>query len=185
MAIFDGFPDTSVGTALCNCLKIALDDYDYGAEAVMNSYAELCTSIYEEGGDLGFFVREHIRSGDNLYMEKYLEGSVTEEMDDAAFEDLLAEIRLRVPVVEVADDTHSLCMGCPYSKVISVFSLIVFRMSAKLFVDLVMCALSEPVAVGFRNKAKSLIDDCHKKPPSCIFLPLWLLFIIITSPQTF
>ena len=94
-------------------------------------------------------------------------------LPDAAFEDLLAEIRLGVPVVEVADDTHSFCMGCPYSKVISVFSLIVFRMSAKLFVDLVMCALSEPVAVGFRNKAKSLIDDCHKKPPSCIFLPQW------------
>lgn len=110
MAIFDGFPDTSVGTALCNCLKIALDDYDYGAEAVMNSYAELCTSIYEEGGDIGLLVREHIRSGDNLYMEKYLEGSITEEMDDAAFEELktLQDVASLKPdaVIEALDEKY-------------------------------------------------------------------------------
>ena len=83
MAIFDGFPDTPVGTALCNCLKYAFEDWDYSHEEVIRGYAALCSCLYEQEGDLGLFVKEYIRSGDNLYMEKFLIGDISDEMEDA------------------------------------------------------------------------------------------------------
>ena len=88
MAIFDGFPDSPVGTALCNCLRFAFEDWVYSPEEVIRCYANLCTCLYEEEGDLGLFIKEYIQSGDNLYMEKFLTGDISQEMDDALEKEL-------------------------------------------------------------------------------------------------
>ena len=122
------------------------------------------------------FVKKIPRLGlDHEFIQHAGLQSGDEGLPDAAFKDLLAEVRLGIPIIEIADDADSFSVGCPYSKMITVFSLIVFRMGAKFFIDLIVSALTKPVAVGFRYKAESLIDDCHKKPPSCFFFrPLFL-----------
>ena len=58
------------------------------SEYVLETYSNLCNAIYEEGGDLGLFLREYIRSGSNLYVEKLLDGAVSTEMEDALNQEL-------------------------------------------------------------------------------------------------
>ncbi len=52
-------------------------------EYILEMYSALCAEIYESGGDLAGFIKDYIKTGDNLYVEKHLVGGVTPEMERA------------------------------------------------------------------------------------------------------
>ena len=52
-------------------------------------------------------------------------------------------IGFRVPAVEIAYQVDCLCMWCPYAKINALFAFIGHRMSAQLFIDLVVSTCAE------------------------------------------
>lgn len=58
------------------------------ADSLIETYSLLTEEIYRAGGDLGLVIREEIDSGDNIYVEKYLQDSLTPEMEKALEQDL-------------------------------------------------------------------------------------------------
>ena len=82
LTIFKSFEFTDFGEAV-----ICFVD-DIGGYGEIESYANLCREIYRNGGDLGLLISDYIRSGENLYIENYLEGRITKEMDNALKEEL-------------------------------------------------------------------------------------------------
>ena len=75
LSVFRNILNTDVVIALRELLS-SLDELDYLAETTfykgsyLSQYGELCRAIYDAGGDLGLFVLDFVRSGDDFYFRK-------------------------------------------------------------------------------------------------------------------
>lgn len=74
------------------------DDQFEAIKKIQKKYSNLAHEIYKEGGDISFFVRSYINSGNNLYIEKSIDKSISDEMKKALKEelktlDLFAELK--------------------------------------------------------------------------------------------
>ena len=57
------------------------------------------------------------------------------------------------PAVEFPNYAHTLCMGCPYCKINSLFAVILRRMRTQLLIYLIVCAFPEQILIHVCNHA--------------------------------
>ena len=92
VTVLSDFTVSDVGIQLTDLLGTAIfNDWweeDDDSSVLLEEYSDFARLVYENGGDLGLLMRDFIRNGDNLYLEKLILGEVTEEMEAALEEDL-------------------------------------------------------------------------------------------------
>lgn len=77
LTVFRNFLETEVGINLLHFLDSAPEE---STPKALHAYSGFVRSVYESGGDLGIFIRDFIRSGDDLWVKCISQDKFTEEI---------------------------------------------------------------------------------------------------------